>query len=58
MILGAKAPGYDTWDCSMLRVAGIELLTLISDPGGSRQMDILACLLGSLLAGINKIIAF
>ena len=58
MILEAKAPGYDNWDCSMLRVAGIELLTLISDPGGSRQMDILACLLGSLLAEINKIIAF
>ena len=58
MILGAKAPDYDTWDCSMLRVAGIGLLTLVSDPGGSRQMVILACLLGSLLAGIYKIIAF
>ena len=58
MILGAKAPGYDTWDCSMLRVAGIGLLTLVSDPGGGRQMDMLASPLGSLLVGINKIIAF
>ena len=42
----------------MLRVAGIGLLTLVSDPGGGRQMDMLASPLGSLLAGINKIIAF
>ena len=41
MILGAKAPDYDTWDCSMLRVAGIGLLNLVSDPGGGRQMDML-----------------
>lgn len=56
MILGAKAPDYDTWDCSMLRVAGIDLLTLVSDPGGSRQMDILACPLGSLLVGIKHML--
>ena len=58
MILGAKAPGYDTWDCSMLRVAGIDLLDLGIRPWRQSPNGHSACSLGSLLVGINKIIAF